>query len=94
MVALASSAPANAQMATAPAGPVINQPVAAVLRQGSVEDRFTLSDVDGVARDFEAFVADAVARRRIVAAPVALPAPVAPDAAWWLADVGASAGAR
>ena len=94
MVALASSAPANAQMATAPAGPVINQPVAAVLRQGSVEDRFTLSDVDGVARDFEAFVADAVARRRIVAAPVALPAPVAPDASWWLADVGASAGAR
>ena len=47
-----------------------------------------------MARDFEAFVADAVARRRIVAAPVALPAPVAPDAAWWLADVGASAGAR
>ena len=47
-----------------------------------------------MARDFEAFVADAVARRRIVAAPVALPAPVAPDAAWWLANVGASAGAR
>ena len=86
--------PTRAQ--TVPSGvmPVVNQPIGAVLRQGGTHDRLALSDTDEVARDFEAFVADAAAHRGAIAAPVALPAHAAHDLAWWSADVAALAGAR
>ncbi len=94
LVLVLAGAPLAAQTVAAPVAAAINQPPGAVLRQSGIDDRIGLSQTDSVARDFEAFVADAVAHRGTAPAPVALPALAAPDAAWWTADVAAGAGAR
>jgi outer membrane protein TolC len=70
-----------------PAATAINQPPGAVVRQGGIEDKFAIADSAAIARDFETFVNDAVSRRGTVAAPVALPAAPAGNAAWWSSDV-------
>jgi outer membrane protein TolC len=91
-VALATAAPGSAQQGPAATATPTNQPTGAVLRQGGIEDRLALSDADGVARDFEAFIADAVAHRGTVGTPVALAAPQIGDVAWW-APAASAAGA-